>query len=63
MDETVFSEEEIENADTAESNLDIWKKEDFEKRYQKVKKAVAKVEGPIVKKLEKQLEEWKKLVE
>ncbi len=62
VDETVFSEEEIENADTAESNLDIWKKEDFEKRYQKVKKAVAKVEGPIVKKLEKQLEEWKKLV-
>ena len=62
VDETVFSEEEMENADTAESNLDIWKEEDFEERYQKVKKTVAEVEGPIVKKLAKQLEEWKKLV-
>jgi len=62
VDETVFSEEEMENADTAESNLDIWKEKDFEERYQKVKKAVAEVEDPTVKKLEKQLEGWKKLV-
>ncbi|MCI8781422.1 MAG: hypothetical protein HFH70_12215 [Lachnospiraceae bacterium] len=48
------------NADAAESNLDIWKKEDFEKQYQNVKKTVA--EGTVVKKLAKQLEEWKKLV-
>lgn len=60
-DGTVFSEEEIENADTAESNLDIWKKEDFEKQYQNVKKAVAEAEGSIVKKLAKQLEEWKSI--
>jgi len=50
------------NADTAESNLDIWKKEDFEKQYQNVKKTVAEAEGTVVKKLAKQLEEWKKLV-
>ena len=62
IDETVFSEEEMGNADTAESNLDIWKKEDFEKQYQNVKKTVAEAEGTVVKKLAKQLEEWKKLV-
>lgn len=60
-DGTVFSEEEMENADTAESNLDIWKKEDFEKQYQNVKKAVAEAEGSIVKKLANQLEEWKSI--
>lgn len=60
IDETAFTEEELADADTAESYFDVWKEEDFEKKYEKAKKNTAEAEEVIFQKLEEQLKTWKK---
>lgn len=61
IDESAFSEKELNDSDTWESYFDIWKEKDFDTEYQKASRETGKVDKNIRRKLEKQWKEWEQV--
>lgn len=62
IDEKEFTKEELKKTQLATTFFDVWKQEDFEKKYEEAKKDVGKETRGILTKLKQQLEIWKETV-
>ena len=56
-----FTQEMFKVKEVSERYLDIWKEDNFEERYQEARDVVGEASKELIKELERQIKEWRKL--